>query len=72
MDLDSVAIRVAVVCLNSDHWITVAILGVRLNDMLVYVNALFHVFPLGSNGSGELPLPVVYDFATLIEGFVRL
>ena len=66
MDFDSVAIRVAVVCLNSDHGFSFAILGVCPYHMLIDMDTLFHVFPLGSSGRGVMPRPVVYDFPIAI------
>ena len=51
MDLDSVAIRVAVVCLNSDHGFAFAILGVCPYHMLIDMDTLFHVLPLEVMGA---------------------
>ncbi len=54
------SVCVAVVCLNSDHWITVAILGVCPYHMLIDMYSFEHlVISLGSDGRGVVPRPLV-------------
>ena len=60
MDFDSVAIGVAVVCFHSDDGFAFAILGVCPYPVLINMYSLEHlVIPLGSDGRGVMPRPVV-------------